>query len=53
MYQPPAAPGRLRPPLVESIEERFIEESIEDALVVSAKKMQNKKQKSTRGAYLP
>ena len=38
-------------PPAESIEEGSMEESMEDVLVVSAKK--GKKNKSTRGAHLP
>ena len=40
---PPAASSRLRPPPAESIEERSMEASIEDGLVVSTKKQKNKK----------
>ena len=45
------ASGRLPWPLAESIEERSMGESIEDVLVVSAKR--GKKIKNARGAHLP
>ena len=45
LWLPLAASGRLPWPPAESIEERSMVESIEDALVVSAKKGKKQKQK--------